>query len=449
MIVLRRLTLGLTLLLATATVSARVHSPRVLSPHNADGYSMQTFGGFHRWRNLEDDGRAWEIYRYLADSSTGVFHMSEVLEGNDTLSEYATVRDPVKIINVYGYGYCGIFGPIMAGVCKGVGLGPARSLILNDWRHVAAEVFYNDRWHYLDVDVRAVCRQPDGILASFADARNDARLWTGRGPLFFPNDELNRTRTLYESTPYYDHYGFHQTGHTMDYVLRQGESFTRWWKPQGGRWHHRSSYHERDVLRRLIETPPRGPAPNHRHFSIHNYGNGRFTYCPHLTSDSTDFTDGVYECDNVVPGPEGLVLKRPGSGYATFEVRTPYIIVPKVNRLETADDDCEASVLNIDAAGANLSISLDSGISWKSIATGSVSGQYDLTSHVAGTYGYLLRIGLNGHGAAKVRELRITTWVQVAPAALPSLQAGRNRMVLRVNDHHGLPTRVKAVWSGR
>jgi len=447
MIVSRRLALGLTCLLIAATASARVHAPRVVSLHNADGYSMKTFGEFQRWRNLGGDERAWEIYQYLVDTRTGVFHMTEVLEGDDTLSEYATVRDPVKIINVYGYGYCGIFGPFMAGVCEGVGLGPARSLVLNDWRHVASEVFYDDRWHYLDVDVRAVFRQPDGALASFAEARKDARLWTGRGPLFFPNDDLERTRKIYESSPYYYHYGFHQTGHTMDYVLRQGESFIRWWKPQGGRWHHLPRYHEDDFMRRLIETPPRGPAPNHRHFTVHNYGNGRFLYCPNLTAQSTDFADGVYDCENVVPGPQGLVLEGRGKGYATFEVRTPYIIVPKVNRLETTDDDCEASVVQIDATDASLLISLDGGISWQSIPLGFDSGQYDLTSHVAGTYGYLLRVDLDGQATAEIRKLQITTWVQVAPAALPSLRAGRNQMEFRLNDHYGLPSRVMAVCS--
>jgi hypothetical protein len=447
MFAVRHPVLSLTFLSIASTASARVHAPRVVSPHTADAYSMKTFGDFPRWRDLGGDDRAWEIYRYLADTRTGVFHMSEVREGDDPLSEYATVRDPVKIINVYGYAYCGIFGPFMAGVCEGVGLGPARSLILNDWRHVAAEVRYGGRWHYLDVDVRAVFRRPDGTLASFADARADACLWTGRGPLFFPNDDLERTRGIYESTPYYYHYGFHQTGHTMDYVLRQGESFTRWWTPQGGRWHHLPAYHEGEFMRRLIETPPRGPAPNHRHFTVNDYGNGRFVYHPNLTSDATDFADGVYDAENVLPESAGLVPATPGGGYATFAVRTPYIIVPKVNRLETRDDDCDASVVEIDATGVRLAISRDHGRSWEPIPVGAGrSGRYDLTDRVAGTYGYLLRIELAG-AASEVRDLRITTWVQVAPAALPSLRAGRNRVEFRTNDHHGLASRAVAVCS--
>ncbi len=38
----------------------------------------------------------------------------------------------------------------------------------------------------------------------------------------------------------------------------------------------------------------------------------------------------------------GTPTSRRGDGYAVFEVRTPYVIVPRVGELETADDDCEA-----------------------------------------------------------------------------------------------------------
>ncbi len=448
MIPLRRVAFLLLVLLAASRALGDVRSPRIVSPHNADAYSLKTFADFHRWRDLTGDERAWEIYKYLADTRTGVFHMHEVCEGTDTLSEYVTVRDPVKILNVYGYGYCAIFGPFMAGVSEGAGLGPARSLILSDWRHVVAEAFYGGRWHYLDVDVRAAFRRPDGTLASFEQSRTDPTLWVNRGPLFFPNDDLEHVRKVYAATPFYCHYGFHQTGHTMDYVLRQGETFTRWWTPQGGRWHHLAAYHEDQFVRRLIETEPRGPAPNHRQFTVHNYGNGRFVYRPNLKAPSTDFEDGAYDSKNVAPGAEGLTVSRGADGYAVFEVHTPYIIVPKVNQLETTDDDCEASVVELDADGTDLSVSLDHGVTWQAIAPTSGTGNFDLTRHVAGTYGYLLRLGLRSHSRpALVRRLAITTWVQVAPASLPSLRAGRNVMEYRRGDDHGLSTRVLAVCS--
>ena len=431
------------MLLSVGGANAMQYAPRVVSPHNADAYSLRTFAEDPRWRDLAGDARAWAMYQYLVDTRTGLFHMNEVLEGSDDLNEYRTVRDPVKIINVYGYAYCAIFGPVMAGICENAGLGEARTLAITDWQHVAAETFYDDRWHYLDIDVRAAFRRPDGSLASMEDARLDDALWTGRGVLFFPNDPLGEARGIYRKTHVDYYHDFHSTGHTMDYVLRQGETFTRWWTPQGGRWHHDPVYNGQDWLRKLIESEPRGPKPNHRHFTVHNHGNGRFVYEPNLTQRSTDFADGVYSSRNVRPAAQGLTLADAGDGEAVFEVRSPYIIVPLVGDLDSTDDDREASVVELDASGANLALSLDNGLTWAPLDVQPGAARLDLTAHVAGAYGYLLRVGLRGQpGETVLRSLRITTWVQVAPAALPSLRLGVNRVEYRAGDHYGLPTRV-------
>jgi hypothetical protein len=435
-------------LLAAASGDAREYALRVVSPHNADAYSMKTFRGFARWRDLDGDRLAWEVYRYLADTRTGVFHMNEVLEGHDALSEYRSVRDPVKIINVYGYAYCAIFGPLMAGIWQDMGCGDARTLTLPGWSHVASEVSYGGRWHYMDLDVRAVFRRPDGRLASMDEARSDPALWTGRGPLFFPNDPLDSTQRVYRQTRVDHYHGFNQGGHTMDFVLRQGETLTRWWTPQGGRWHHSPEYNRVDWLMRLIRQPPAGPKPNHRNFTVHNYGNGRLVYRPDLTDRSTDFDDGAWQNENVRPGAAGLTLVTPGEGFAVFEVRTPYVIVPLVGDPATTDDDRDASVVQLDAAGAAVSISLNGGLTWKPIDVASWPATLDLTPHVSGTYGYLLKVALRGKpDEAVVRRLGITTWVQVAPAALPALGPGVNRMEYRTGDHYGLKTRVVEIRS--
>lgn len=436
---------------------AGIAAPRVLAPGVADTYSMRTFGRFARWRDLAKDAKAYEIYRYLADKRTGVFHMNVVAEGDDGLSEFVQVRDPVKIINVYGYAYCGILGPVMAGVCEGVGLGPARTLVLPAWNHVAAETYYDGGWHYLDLDVRAAFRRSDGTLASLQDARQDPSLWRDRGPLFFPNDPLRATREIYEKTDVQTYHGFHQFGHTMDYVLRPGERFIRWWQPQGGRWHHLARYNDQDWLRELIETPPRGPKPNHRHFTEHDHGNGKFLYEPRLTEPFRDFDHGTYGHENLAVTAEGVTLVEEGVGCAVFEIRSPYVIVPQVGQLETIDDDREASVVQWEGRGIEVSISLDNGLTWQRIdaeriarvETGRKDAYLlDLTREVAGGYGYLLKLTLRGRpGQAVLGSLKITTWVQVAPASLPALQQGRNEMKLVAGDHYGLPTRVVEVRS--
>jgi lysophospholipase L1-like esterase len=152
----------------------------------------------------------------------------------------------------------------------------------------------------------------------------------------------------------------------------------------------------------------------------------------------------VYDAKNVQPGGIGLTVKQAGEGYAVFEIRSPYVIVPLVGDLDTTADDREASVVKIDADGAALSLSLDNGLTWRDLGKG--NGAFDLTPFVAGTYGYLLKIALRGKPEeAVVRSLEITTWVQVHPASLPSLREGRNEMRYVRGDHYGLPSRVVEV----
>jgi hypothetical protein len=444
---MRRLSLLIVAALAAAIpVAAHEHAPRVVSPHNADAYSMKTFAEFPRWRDLKGDAKVYEIYKYLADTRTGIYPMGAgAWEGKDAPYDFGFIRDPVKMINVYSVGYCDMMGPTMAGIMKDMGIGPSRTLNLPGWGHVVAEVFYDGKWHYLDLDVRAVFRREDGSLASMEEAKKDDSLWKGpNSPLFFPLDNLANTRKVYATTPIHVRHGVNMGGHTMDYVLRRGETFTRWWKPQDDRWNHNLSYNKSPFPKSLMEKDPPGPKCKHESFTVHTRGNGRFVYAPNLTDKSADFEDGVYEAKGVRPGPAGLVLSEGrqarvegivGEGSVTFEVRSPYVIVPRVGKFETTEDDREASVVKLDATGAAASVSVDNGLTWTAPAS------LDLTPLVSGRYGYLLRIDLKGEGAA-VRSLEITTWVQVHPASLPSLRKGKNEMRYVTGDHYGLDGHV-------
>ena len=71
-------------------------------------------------------------------------------------------------------------------------------------------------------------------------------------------------------------------GATMDYRLRKGETFTRWWRPQGGRWSHQESDADNDWWKNLLHRAPYGAKSNHANFSIWTHGNGLFDYQPTL-----------------------------------------------------------------------------------------------------------------------------------------------------------------------
>ena len=427
-------------------VWGRVYSPRIVTPQRADAYSARTFAAHPAWKDLPDDAKARAIFDYLTDVETGLYPFgSGVIEGDKTY-EFGLVRDPVKMINVYGYGFCDAFGPVMAGVWEQGGCGPARTVDLPGLKHVACEVLAKDHWRYLDLDLRGAFSGPLG-LTSLDEARRDPMLWKQEpGPRFFPMDDLVKLQAQFAESKVEHRYSVAPGGHTLDFVLRRGETWTRWWQPQGGRWLVSGDDAKDAARKELLEREPRGPKSKHPDFSKLTYGNGRFVYHPNLKKSPADFEDGVFDSHNVQVSDEGLTLTKPGEGWAIFEVRSPYVLVPLVGKLEDPKDDKEASVVEVDAADVTLAWSPDFGDSWITLDTKQWPATIDLTPQVAGTYGYLLKLAFKGKpGASLVRSLKITSWVQLAPAALPAIKAGDNSFSLKTGDHYGLPTRVLSI----
>jgi hypothetical protein len=419
----------------------------VTSEHTADTSDLGRFRQFAPWKDKTGNDLAIAIWRYLCDYETGIYHFNEVLDGTDSFDEYATVRDPLKILNVYNMGYCGIFGPVLDGIFQGVGFEQGRSFGLVRWNHCATEVWYDNTWHYFDMDVRGVLLDDTGTVVSLAEAQGNRSLWVTPPKHiepFFPNEaDKGRVFDIYHDSPVYRYYRWFEGTHTMDFYLRQGESFTRWWTPQGGRWNHLPRYSREKWVRDLILTPPVGMKPNHRDFTRWNHGNGLFHYAPNLAAQSTDFRDGAYAARNLTPGEQGLHLIDTGDGEVVFEVFTPYIIVAKVNDLDNPGDDAEASVVTLEAAlPVALAVSVDHGLTWKRVETvPSGKKAVDLTNLVKGTYGYLLRLSTSGDPRqAAIKALSIDTWVQVAPISLPRLKKGENRLQYEVGDRYGLRT---------
>ncbi len=424
--------------------AARVTCVRLTCDHVADTTDLKRFRQFHRWKDKSGNELALAIWKYLSDYETGLYHFNEILEGPDPFDEYATVRDPLKILNTYNMAYCGIFGPVLDGIFQGAGFTAGRSFGLEAWNHCATEVWYDGSWHYLDVDVRGALLRPDGVVASLAEAQNNRSLWIDPPSTltpFFPKDpDKAKLFDIYKDSRVDNYYRWFEMGHTMDFYLRSGESFTRFWAPQGGRWNHALRYAKTEWIRDLIEQEPRGPKPNHREFTRWNHGNGLFDYRPILTKTSTDFEDGCYHAENLQPGQHGLEIIHDGIAEVTFEVFTPYIIVAKVNDLDDPNDDSEASVAVVDGPiPVDVLVSLDHGLSWRGVGRTEPDHvtAVDLTSVVKGTYGYLLKLKTSGPaGSAAINSLNVKTWVQVAPTSLPPVKKGRTIFQYAIGDRY-------------
>jgi hypothetical protein len=234
----------------------------------------------------------------------------------------------------------------------------------------------------------------------------------------------------------------------MDFVLRPGESLTRYWEGQG-RWRVDESWRGEGSLKQLRASPP-GPKTASRISLNNSYGNGKWVYQPRLTDEYGDFDEGAYWSENVRLGADGVTLSQPGVGVVEWRVRTPYIIVGKPKDLADLSDDVGAATANFAAEGAvALSVSTDQGRTWqRAWSSRQERGQHeiDLTKWVLGKYEYHVRFELQGEpGTAVLRSLELTTWTQLAPMALPRLKAGVNRLRFLWGDRQGLPTEVMAV----
>ncbi|MGH7226114.1 MAG: hypothetical protein ACRELF_23105 [Gemmataceae bacterium] len=66
--------------LAVPVLHAREYAPCIVSPYHADAYSMKILAQFPRWRERNNNARAWEVYRYLVDPQTGLFPLGQGAE---------------------------------------------------------------------------------------------------------------------------------------------------------------------------------------------------------------------------------------------------------------------------------------------------------------------------------------------------------------------------------
>ena len=429
-----------------------VHSPRVTTDRLPDYSDIERFVGFSAWCDLPPAEKAVAIWRYITDRETGLFPVQGIYEDADPGAEFAFYdeRDLTKVLNVHGHGYCGLLSPSLAGIYAHAGFEDARIVNMRENHHCVTEVFYDGGWHYFDVDLRGMLYKRDGTVADLEEACSVQELWTGPPVRFEPFYPLDDKVAMFESfapCKLTRMYHWFKSGHTMDFALRPGESLIRFWEPQDGRWFHpwpNSGGFNVEFLKRRFAEEPRGLKCKHPGWSKWTHGNGLFSYAPQLSANYDDFTQGVYEQEGVQLTSRGVETKE--GGRVSFEVRTPYIIVGRVEEMGPPVKIEEAAVVYYRSLGRlRLSVSTDSGLTWK--LAGQIdhagTGLVDLTPQVLGEYGYLVRFDFErGSGLA---ELALNTWVQVSPPSLPRLFAGKNSLRFAIGDRYGHATTVKEV----
>lgn len=374
-----------------------------------------TVNGKKRWSSTEaileeiltqgmsDRDKALAIWSFIKDNR---YHDSPAHRDIET-------HDPVRYLNVYGYGYCDDSATVFQALAEASGL---RARVWELSGHVVPEVYFGGGWHVLDPDGEVYYLEDDGrTIASVQtlQQRPDIiRRHPSQDVYDSDPDMLVRVYTSAEDNQVSEWYRkTSETAHRIEFRLRPGEIIYR----SFGNWGLYFSS-------RFMSEPKR-------------YGNGRFVY-------EAPLERGLFALGNEV---SGLRMIRDGASVALGRgtgARGTWV-VPVDSPYPLLSGDLTMRVIigsrgrsrNGEASGSvGVDVSLD-GARWRRIAAMEEPGFSEISrslrpylpnGHGRPTYRYLLRITLEGE--ARILSLRLASDFQHAPHALPALEAGTNRV---------------------
>ena len=379
------------------------------------------------------------------------------------------VLDPMKLLNSYGFGLCYHLAPLLEAVYEAGGFEDARVWFLTG--HSVTEVFYEGGYHYFDSDMMGYNTVGSGDpgklpVASVSQISLDGNIILGRlmSPTqadssrvdypWYPADlreaAIGELAGLFTSTE--DNWLFPYTrysqGHSMDFLLRRGESLILYFKPEtpdsfylpykhvGSTW----TEVPQEVAEYGIRT---GDGPRSQK-DLRRWATGRLEYRPVLNSETAYYParGRGFNQNLLLPDPAGgrdyLSPRRPGgTAQAVFEMQSPYVLLDAMISLRVSLED--------QTQGLSAEISLDGGRNWGLM--GQVNGPFHerwcaepavvvqsphgAMTAVSGSYSYLMRLSMSGSRQAapiRISEIEIKSRFQLNPRTLPALAAGHNEV---------------------
>jgi len=315
--------------------------------------------------------------------------------------------DPVKVFNVYGHNTCGNDSICLAGEWKKAGLRVAPARLVG---HCVSQVFYDGRWHLMDGDMHSIYLLRDNeTVASEQDLVRDHDLIrrTHTQGILQPDrragDEWESSIYVFEGKVNGDRNAQGDTAMTM--TLRPGEALEwRWGQLNPVKYHG--------------NRPP--PFPNRLY-------NGQWVYRPDFTQRI--WRKGATVVDAIKEDSDGLTAEEGRTGVVVWTMRSPYIFV--------------GGKLEVEGAGARFEFSGD-GRSWEEVGS-----DLDRLFGPQGParYVYYLRCQLSGQ--ARLRKLRITNALQMAPLTLPGMGVGKNTFIYTDQSPGERKVRLTHQWVER
>ncbi len=395
----------------------------------------------------------------------GFYHWCEAREGPEAVTELGVVYDPIAAFNVHGTVICYQVADVLANLADAAGM---RTRTRGIPGHKLMEVFYDGKWHLFDaqydcasyfvaddgktiVDLNEVCRDAAKYILKPAHPSRPFYQFDHLGGKFWPwESKAYVIKNWYHTgvpakapvfTPYL------ARGHTVHLDLRRGEKLVRNFT-NDGKWFCSAAMYKRwkrDRTQRWVDKGPHDPRrPGNA------YANGLLVYEPDWRASELNFLDGLYEGSNFALTDGKVHPARAGSCRVVFRVQSPYLLAGDPGKLTVDGDSRDGAIFQAkffrkDASAANsVAVSTDNGLSWATVWTNDKIGvrtvRLDLTNHVEGRYGYLIKIVLSAREPAEagVANMKLRNRLFFSPIPLPAVRPGKNRFAFGVEEGHSL-----------
>lgn len=141
--------------------------------------------------DMSDEEKAIALWEFLKDNR---YHYYPSQEDHEP-------HDPVRLVNVYGYGFCDDASVAFMVLCEEADL-LARSVGLTG--HVVAEVYYDGGWHMFDVDHEIYYVSDNGKILSVDELSKDPGpiKKTKYDPVGYPTDALSQLYVTIDNNYY-------------------------------------------------------------------------------------------------------------------------------------------------------------------------------------------------------------------------------------------------------
>jgi hypothetical protein len=172
---------------------------------------------------MSDDQKAHAIWQFTRHNRYHWWSPSQWTQEN---------VDPVKLFNVYGYGFCTDSAAAMAAMFERVGL-PSRFWTLGaHGEHQVSEAWYGGAWHMLEADRDGLYLERDNVtVAGVEDLIDDPGLVARAGSA---HADLVPIYASTSKTNYVTGASFYATGHEIAVTLRPRETLLLNWQGTAG-----------------------------------------------------------------------------------------------------------------------------------------------------------------------------------------------------------------------